>query len=97
MRKQVKSRMLPFDEALLVARAEVTKYNISNQKKWFQYCRAGLKPHNIPAHPSQTYRNKGWVSYGHWLGNNHTRGCPRKHQVNESFFKVWSHDKEGVK
>jgi len=33
MRKQVKSRMLPFEEALLVVRAEVIKCGISNQKK----------------------------------------------------------------
>jgi len=92
MRKQIKSHMLPFDEALSVVRSEVIKYGVSNQKKWFQYCRAGLKPRNIPSHPSHTYRNKGWVSYGHWLGNNHVQGCPRKHRVNESFFKTWSHD-----
>lgn len=30
----------------------------------------GNLPADIPANPSQTYRNKGWLGWGDWLGTN---------------------------
>ena len=38
--------------------------------EWYDYCKSGNKPSNIPSFPNQTYKNKGWISYGDWLGNN---------------------------
>lgn len=26
------------------------------------------RPNNIPANPSQVYKDKGWTSWGDWLG-----------------------------
>jgi hypothetical protein len=32
------------------------------------YCASGARPADIPARPSQTYANSGWLGYGDWLG-----------------------------
>lgn len=37
-------------------------------KGWRAYCKSGKKPDDIPAGPDQVYKNKGWVSFGDWLG-----------------------------
>ena len=55
----------PFEEA----RAFVKTLNLKNGEEWKAYCGSGNKPHDIPASPIQTYKDKGWVSMGHWLGN----------------------------
>lgn len=35
---------------------------------WRGYCKSGDKPEDISGSPHKTYKNKGWVSYGDWLG-----------------------------
>jgi hypothetical protein len=41
---------------------------LKNQKDWFEYCRSGKKPKNIPSNPQRTYKNRGWTSWSDWLG-----------------------------
>jgi hypothetical protein len=46
---------------------------LKNQKQWISYCKGHLKnlpklPKDIPATPDQTYKAKGWINLGHWLG-----------------------------
>jgi len=36
--------------------------------EWREYCKSGKKPINIPASPDKTYKNKGWISWGDFLG-----------------------------
>ena len=35
---------------------------------WRAYCKSGKKPVDIPAGPDKVYKNKGWISFGDWLG-----------------------------
>lgn len=46
--------------------------HLRNFKEWQQYCRIGKRPKNIPARPNKHYKNKGWISWGDWLGNERT-------------------------
>ena len=46
---------------------------LKNWGEWGAYCKGRLseqppKPDDIPAVPSSHYRDKGWVSWGDWLG-----------------------------
>lgn len=59
----------PFEEAREFVRA--LKLNI--QSEWFSFCRGlvpekGALPADIPATPSEIYKNRGWNGYGDWLG-----------------------------
>jgi hypothetical protein len=55
---------LPFEEA----KKFVHTLKLKNQKEWLNYCKNN-KPDNIPSTPRDVYKNKGWVSFGDWLGN----------------------------
>ena len=50
------------------AREFTRKLKLKGQKEWKEYCKSGNKPDDIPNWPNQTYKNKGWVSWGDWLG-----------------------------
>lgn len=51
-----------------LAREVVQGLGLKNEKEWKEYCGSGSLPENIPAKPYRTYKNKGWVSLGDWLG-----------------------------
>ncbi len=51
-----------------VAREYVKKLNLKNSEEWDVYRKSGLKPNNIPHHPQNTYKDKGWISMGDFLG-----------------------------
>ncbi len=55
---------LPYDEA----KEFVRKLKIKNTEEWSIFCKSKKKPNNIPVHPNQTYKNKGWVNFAEWLG-----------------------------
>jgi superfamily II DNA or RNA helicase len=48
------------------ARKFVHKLGLQNNKEWLNY----EKPSDIPAMPHKTYKGKGWISLGDWLGTN---------------------------
>jgi superfamily II DNA or RNA helicase len=50
------------------AKTFVNKLNLKNIKEWLDYCKSGNKPNDIPSNPNVTYKDKGWISYGDWLG-----------------------------
>lgn len=59
----------PFEEA----RAYVRKLNFKNQHQWFAFSKGempklGSFPADIPVAPRQVYADKGWKSWGDWLG-----------------------------
>jgi superfamily II DNA or RNA helicase len=56
----------PFNEAREFARS----LNLSGQNKWRKYGKSGKKPNDIPNYPDSHYKDKGWVSWGDWLGTN---------------------------
>jgi primosomal replication protein N len=55
---------LSFDDARNFAR----NLNLKTQTYWRKYCKSGNKPDNIPSDPSKGYKDKGWLSWGDWLG-----------------------------
>jgi Phage-integrase repeat unit len=52
---------LPFEEARDVVRAQGFK-NVIKFQTWDQ-------PANIPSSPDATYKDKGWINWGDFLGN----------------------------
>jgi hypothetical protein len=57
-----------FEDARIFART----INLKSQKDWRNYCNKEKKPQDIPTDPGTTYKNKGWVNYGDFLGTNRT-------------------------
>ena len=88
-----KFNWMPYTNALKIVLKDAKKFSINSEKKWhYQYIAKGKKLSNIPSHPQVIYKNKGWVSWSHWLGTKNIRGCLRKYMVNDNFFKKWSHN-----
>ncbi len=50
------------------ARAFVRTLGIKKQKEWRAWLKGNARPHDIPADPARVYKNKGWTSWGDWLG-----------------------------
>jgi hypothetical protein len=50
------------------AKIFIQSLKFKNVKQYENYCRSGNKPDNIPSIPSRTYKNKGWISWGDFLG-----------------------------
>ena len=48
-------QFLPFDDALLVARA----LRLASSTEWRVWCRSGARPANVPAAPDQVYLHDG--------------------------------------
>ena len=55
------------------AREFVRSLKLLGEKEWKQYCKSGEKPDDIPVVPWNTYKNKGWIGVGDWLGTGRTR------------------------
>jgi len=84
---------LPFKEAHDLVCKNVSKFGINTERKWFYYKKYGYeRPFRIPHSPHIVYKNKGWISWSHWLGTDNIRGTLRKYRVNDNFFKKWSED-----
>ena len=59
----------PFEEA----RDFVQELDLNSQSEWVRYCRGQIPekpplPKDIPLKPDSAYKNKGWISWGDWLG-----------------------------
>ncbi len=57
------TNFLSFEEA----RTFVRKLNLRSVKEWQEYSKEKRPPY-IPGIPGRVYKNKGWISYGDWLG-----------------------------
>jgi hypothetical protein len=49
------------------AREFARSLNLKGQKEWYDYCKSGSKPDDIPQKPLRTYKNE-WKSTDDWLG-----------------------------
>jgi len=65
------------------AHALIQKLGLKGEKEWREYCRLGNKPDDIPMTPHATYKNKGWISYGDWLGTGSIATFKRKYRTFE--------------
>jgi hypothetical protein len=52
---------LSFDDALGMARTS----RIVSVRDWYEW---PDRPSNLPKYPQKLYRNRGWISWEHWLG-----------------------------
>lgn len=64
---------LPFDKALVVAQS----LGLANLKEWQAWCKAGMRPPNVPSRPDKVYKHDGWQGWGHWLGTPVPNKCLR--------------------
>jgi len=55
---------LPLDEA----KKYIHKLKIKSQSQWAEYLKSGNRPKFIPSSPGKYYKDKGWISWGDWLG-----------------------------
>jgi len=53
-----------FEEARKLAH----ELGFRNQAEWQQWAKSGERPIDIPTTPQRVYKNKGWISFGDWLG-----------------------------
>lgn len=88
-----RENFLSYDDAREIILRDAVPLGINTEKKWF-YCKkyGYSRPFNIPFNPQIAYKNKGWISFAHWLGTNNIRGQLRKYTVNDNYFKNWSND-----
>jgi len=54
----------PFEEA----RAFVHQLQLKNRDEWRDWAQSTARPQDIPANPSGTYKDEGWIGFGDWLG-----------------------------
>jgi len=52
------------------AKTIVHTYGLKSVVEWRRFCAEGKKPKRIPATPAGHYKDKGWVSWGDFLGTN---------------------------
>lgn len=50
------------------ARAFVHGLGFKSWWDWQAYCQSGKRPDNIPSAPWTTYKDRGWINLGDWLG-----------------------------
>lgn len=72
------------------ARTFVHELNFTRQDEWESYCKGLItdkptKPEDIPNNPRVSYKDKGWVNNGDWLG---TGRVANKDKIFRSFFKA---------
>ena len=41
---------------------------LNSRMEWFDYWKSHERPQDIPTNPNGTYKNKGWISWGDFLG-----------------------------
>lgn len=51
------------------AREFVHSLKIPNAKKWKVWAKSKEKPEDIPSAPNTVYKEKGWLNWNDWLGN----------------------------
>ncbi|MDB4717955.1 DEAD/DEAH box helicase family protein [Verrucomicrobia bacterium] len=55
--------------SIFSAKKYVHSLNLKTQVEWRNYAKSGKLPSDIPNWPPDPYKNKGWISWGDWLGN----------------------------
>lgn len=62
------------------ARKFARKLKFSKREDWNKYCKSGKKPTDVPGNARQIYLNKGWISWGNFLGNNNVQNQQREYR-----------------
>lgn len=75
---------LLFEEAKKFA----IKLNFTNRQQWLDYSKSPNKPNNIPSNPSQAYKDKGFTTWGDFLGNNNTASRIKEYLPYDEAIKI---------
>ena len=51
------------------AREYARELKLESVSEWRAYFKKNIKPDDISLSPHNTYKNRGWISWGDWLGN----------------------------
>ena len=62
------------------AKKEIHQLGFQNQSEWNKWASSDKRALNIPAGPSSTYKNKGWVDWSDWLGTGNTANFNRSYK-----------------
>jgi hypothetical protein len=62
--EKTRSKWRSFKEARAFARS----LRMKSRGEWYAWSKAGARPVDISAYPDSVYRDKGWISWGDWLG-----------------------------
>lgn len=46
----------------------VVTFGLKSYDEWREFCKTGQKPKDIPTAANRIYKNKGWISWAHFLG-----------------------------
>ena len=60
------------------ARDYVRGLGLKSAIEWREWTKSGERPYNIPSAPDRFYKDKGWISFGDWLGSEDKRGSSSK-------------------
>jgi hypothetical protein len=74
------------------AREFARNLELKSYMEWVAYRKSGKLPDYIPQNPSRTYKNKGWISYGDWLGTGTI--AP---QIKSANFSPWPEAKQKMR
>ena len=64
----------------LEARKFVRSLNLKNVNQWRNSRNSNRVPNNIPSAPNTVYKNKGWISFGDWLGTGRVAHYNKKYR-----------------
>ena len=71
----INKKYLSFEDA----RKFVQSLKLKSRSEWQKYCNSGKKPKDIPKHPEDTYKNKGFTTVGDWLGTGYVANRKREY------------------
>ena len=60
------------------AKKYVYSLELKSIEEWNEHCRKGNLPKDIPRYPNEHYKNKGWIDWADFLGNEDTRWSIRR-------------------
>ena len=69
---------------------------LQRETPWHEWSKSGSRPADIPSHPEQTYAQKGWKSWGHWLGTTSGQPSRKRHRAASVEESISSTDEEST-
>jgi hypothetical protein len=63
------------------ARSFVRRLGLKSTDEWYDYCKSGKMPTDIPRSPEYVYAEAGWTGMGDWLGNTDVVRSQRQYRL----------------
>lgn len=81
IKKPLRRNWCPFKEARVFTHG----LGLKNKTEWATWAKSDMRPDDIPATPSEVYKDRGWANWGDWLGTQNRRGGYRQFQEARTF------------